>query len=133
MSPARGFSLLELIIVIVVVMIAVVAIGGAFAYVSRSLALNEDQQRASQLARECAEHILSRSRPPRGHFATVAVASPSADCNGLNPGAYTRVVNVTNMAAGGALCAAGWVCKRVQVTVTRGNVAAEVNFMIVQY
>jgi prepilin-type N-terminal cleavage/methylation domain-containing protein len=133
MSRQRGFSLIELIIVIVVVSIAVVAIGGAFAFVSRSLALNEDQQRASQLAQECAEHVLSRTRPPRGHFATVAAAAPSADCNGLNAGAYTRVVNVNNMAAGGALCAAGWACKWVQVTVTRGNVAAEVNFMIVQY
>lgn len=134
MNPRRtGFSLIELIIVIVIVAIAAVAIGAAFANMSRSLALNEDLQRASQVAQECAEHILSRARPPRGHFAAVAVASPSTECNGMAAAGFNRVVNVTAMAAGGALCAAGWNCKRVQVSVSRGSAAVEVNFMILQY
>jgi prepilin-type N-terminal cleavage/methylation domain-containing protein len=129
----RGFSLIELIIAIVVVAIAAVAIGSAFAYTSRSLALNEDLLRASQVAQECAEHILSRARPPRGHYAAVAVASPSPECDGIAAAGFNRVVNVTAMAAGGALCDAGWSCKRVQVSVTKGSAAVEINFMIVQY
>jgi prepilin-type N-terminal cleavage/methylation domain-containing protein len=130
----RGFSVIELIMVIVVVAIAAVAIGGAFASMSRSLALNEDLQRASQVAQECAEHILSRTRPPRGHYAAVAAAAPSAECNGLAAAGFNRTVNVTAMATGGtSLCAAGWACKRVQVSVSKGAAAVEVNFMIVQY
>jgi prepilin-type N-terminal cleavage/methylation domain-containing protein len=134
MTRARaGFSLIELIMVIVVVAIAAVAIGAAFAHMSRSLALNEDLQRASQVAQECAEHIVSRARPPRGHYAALAAAAPSAECDGIAAAGFNRVVNVTAMAAGGALCSAGWNCKRVQVSVTKGSAAVDINFMIVQY
>lgn len=129
----RGFSIIEVIMVIVIVAIAAVAIGAAFARMSSSLALNEDLQRASQVAQECAEHILSRARPPRGHYAAVAAASPSAECNGMAAAGLNRVVNVTAMAPGGALCAAGWACKRVEVSVTKGAAAVNVNFMLVQY
>ncbi len=133
MSP-RGFSMIELIMVVVIIAIAVVGIGAAFAHVSRSLALNEDLQRTWQVAQECAEHIVSRTRAPRGHYAVVAAASPSTECNGLAAAGFSRVVNVTTMATGGtSLCAAGWACKRVQITVSRGSATAELNFMMVQY
>lgn len=131
---SRGFSLVELVMVIVVVAIGVVAIGAAFAHMSRSLALNEDLQRTWQVAHECAEHVLATARPPRGHYAVLAVASPSTACDGLAAAGFTRTVNVTAMATGGtSLCAAGWSCKRVQVTVTRGTATANLNFMVVQY
>lgn len=130
----QGFSLVELVMVIVIVAIGVVAIGSAFAHMSRSLALNEDLQRTWQLAHECAEHVLSTARPPRGHYAALPVASPSTVCDGLAAAGFTRVVNVTAMAAGGtSLCAAGWACKRVQVTVSKGAASADLNFMVVQY
>jgi hypothetical protein len=52
----------------------------------------------------------------------------------MSAAGFTRVVNVTTMAAGGSsLCLAGWACKRVQIRVTRGTAAAEVNFMVVEY
>jgi len=130
----QGFSLVELVMVIVIVAIGVVAIGSAFAHMSRSLALNEDLQRTWQLAHECAEHVLSTARPPRGHYAALPVASPSTVCDGLAAAGFTRVVNVTAMATGGtSLCAAGWACKRVQVTVSKGAASADLNFMVVQY
>jgi prepilin-type N-terminal cleavage/methylation domain-containing protein len=128
-----GFSIIELIMVIVIVAIAAVAIGAAFMQASRSLALNEDLQLASQVARECAEHVLSQARPPQGHYAAVAAAAPSTVCNALGAPGSNRVVNVTTMAAAAPLCNAGWACKRVQVSVTRGTAAVDVNFMIVQY
>lgn len=134
MSRARaGFSIVELIMVVVIVAIAAVAIGSGFARVSGSLALNEDVQRTSQVAHECAEHVLSRMRPPRGHYDAVAVASPSAECNGLAAAGFNRVVNVTTMPTGGTLCAVGWNCKRVEVTVTKGTAVASLNYMIVRY
>jgi prepilin-type N-terminal cleavage/methylation domain-containing protein len=133
MKSRRGFSLIELIITIVVVAIAAVAIGSAFAHVSRSLALNEDLQRASQVAQECAEHILSLARPPRGHYEAVPVAAGSALCNGMAAAGFNRTVNVSAMAAAAPLCAAGWSCRRVQISVIKGAAAVEVNFMIVQY
>jgi prepilin-type N-terminal cleavage/methylation domain-containing protein len=129
----RGFTILELVIVIVVVAIGAVAIGSGFAVMSRSLGLNEDLQRATQVAHECAEHVLSQARPPRGHFAAVPAAAPSTLCNGLAVAGVNRVVNVTAIAPGGALCAAGWTCRRVEVSATKGAASATVNFMIVQY
>lgn len=125
----RGFSLLELIMAIVVVSIGAVAIGAAFAAMSRSLALNEDLQRASQVAQECAEHILARARPPRGHYSAVA----STDCNGMAAAGFNRVVNITAIIPPTPLCDATWNCKRVQVSVSKGTAAVEVNFMLVQY
>jgi prepilin-type N-terminal cleavage/methylation domain-containing protein len=134
MSRARaGFTIIELILVIVIVAIAAVAIGAAFAHVSRSLALNEDLQRAAQVAQECAEHILSLARPPRGHHAAVPVAAGSALCNGMAAAGFNRTVNVSAMAAAAPLCAAGWSCRRVQIRVVKGDAAVEINFMIVQY
>ena len=134
MTASRaGFSLIELVMVIVVIAIAAVGIGAAFARMAGSLALNEDLQRATQVAQECAEHILARARPPRGHYTAVAAASPSAECNGMAAAGFNRVVEVTAIPAGGALCAAGWNCKRVQIDVTKGSAAVEVNFMLVQY
>lgn len=134
MSRTRaGFTIIELILVIVIVAIAAVAIGSAFAHMSRSLALNEDLQRASQVAQECAEHILSLARPPRGHYAAVPLAAGSALCNGMAAAGFNRTVNVSAMAAAAPLCNAGWNCKRVQISVSKAGAAVEVNFMVVQY
>lgn len=135
MKSRQGFSLIELIIVIVVVAIAAVAIGSAFTYISRAQRLNVELLTATQIAQECAAHVLGRARKP-GTYATVPLASPSTFCNGLpavDP-AFTRVVNITAMAAGGALCSAGWACKRVQILVTRaGSDLVTLEFMLVNY
>jgi prepilin-type N-terminal cleavage/methylation domain-containing protein len=133
---SRGFSLIELVIVIVVLTIAAVGIGSGFAYMSRSLSLNEDMQRSSQLALECAEHVLGQMRGPGGSYASVAAASPSTVCDGLPalPAGYSRTVDVIDLGAGGsALCTAGWSCKRVQITVTRAALSTALNFMLVNY
>ena len=129
-----GFSLIELVMVIVILSIGVVAIGSAFAYLSRSLALNEDLQRTWQIAQECADHVLGQARKP-GSYAAVPLGSPSSACDSVAAvGGYTRTVDVTALASGGALCSgAGWGCKRVDIAVTRGAVTASLNFMIVDY
>lgn len=137
MKRRGGYSLIELIIVIVVLIIAVVAIGSAFAYMSRSQRLVLDLQAATQIAQECAGHVIGRGRRP-GSYANVSpVASPSTICGGLPPlpAGYTRVINVTDMPAGGALCSAGWACKRIEIIVgtTAGATLVTHNFMLVDY
>jgi prepilin-type N-terminal cleavage/methylation domain-containing protein len=133
---APGYSLIELIIVIVVLAVAVVGIGSAFAYLSRSQRLGVELQAATQIAQECAAHVMGRGRKP-GSYANVApVASPSTICNGLPavPAGYARVVNVTTMPAGGALCSAGWACKHVEILVSTGGATlVALNFMLVSY
>jgi type II secretory pathway pseudopilin PulG len=133
----EGYSLIELIIVIVVLTIAVVAIGSAFAYMSRSQRLALDLQSATQIAQECAGHVIGRGRKPGSYALVAPITSPSTICNGLPalPAGYTRVVNVSTMAAGGALCSAGWACKRIEIIVgtTAGATLVTHNFMLVSY
>ena len=132
----HGFSILELIIVIVVVAIGAVAIGSAFSYISRSQRLTGDIMTATQIAQECGAHVVGLARHPGSYAAVVPLASPSTICNALpaiDP-AFTRVVNVSTMAAGGALCSAGWACKRVEILVTRaGRDLIALDFMVVNY
>ena len=136
MRGRRGFTLVELVIVIVVVAIATVAIGSAFAYITRSQRLTIDLMAATQIAQECAAHVVGVARHPGAYASAAPVASPSTVCNALpaiDP-AFTRVVNVSTMAAGGALCSAGWACKRVEILVTRaGRDLVALDFMLVNY
>jgi prepilin-type N-terminal cleavage/methylation domain-containing protein len=137
MRRSFGFTLIELVMVIVVVAIAAVAIGSAFMYISRSQRLNVELLTATQIAQECAAHVVGLARHPGSYAAVAPVASPSTICNAL-PAAidpsFTRVVNVSNMAAGGALCSAGWACKRVEILVTRaGRDLVALDFMVVNY
>lgn len=134
MKSRQGFSLIELIITIVVVAIAAVAIGSAFSYISRAQRLTVDLLTATQIAQECAAHVIGRGRKP-GSYAAVPTASPSTFCNGLPaiPG-FTRILNITIMPAGGTLCSAGWACKRVEILVTRpGRDLVALEFMMVSY
>ena len=134
----KGFTLIELIIAIVVVAIAAVAIGSAFAYMSRSQVLSTDLQRASQIAQECAEHIVGRGRKPNSYAQVVPVAVNSTICDTLPApgGGFTRTVNIRDEASAGvtgAVCAAGWGCKHVEVTAVRGSAQVTVNFMLINY
>jgi prepilin-type N-terminal cleavage/methylation domain-containing protein len=137
-DPAHGMSMIELIMVIVILGIAAVAIGSAFMHSSRSLRLNEDMQRAWQIAQECADHVLGTARKP-GAFTAVSLAAPSSICSSLPADAgFTRVVNVTAAATGSttiALCnSTAWACRRVDIQVSRGAATiAALNFMLIQY
>jgi hypothetical protein len=80
--------------------------------------------------------VVGLARHPGSYAAVAPIASPSTVCNALpaiDP-AFTRVVNVSTMAAGGALCSAGWACKRVEILVTRaGRDLVALDFMLVNY
>ena len=131
-----GFSLLELIIVIVVVAIAAVAIGSGFAYMARAQAFSADLQRASQIAQECADYIIGLGRKPGSYAGVAPVGAGSAICDALPApgGAFTRTVNITNVAGAGAqFCSAGWTCKRVEVIARRANAVVTLNFMVINY
>lgn len=134
MKRRHGFSIIELIITIVVVAIAAVAFGSAFSYITRSQRLTVDLLTATQIAQECAAHVIGRNRKP-GSYALVPLAAGSTICNALpavDP-TFTRLVNVTAVAAG-TLCTAGWTCKQVEVRVERaGRDLVVLNFMLVNY
>jgi prepilin-type N-terminal cleavage/methylation domain-containing protein len=128
----RGFSLIELIITIVVVAIAAVAIGSAFAYMTRSQVLSVDLQRASQIAQECAEHIVGRARKPNSYAALAAGGAAICDSLPAPGGGFMRTVSMAAPGVG-AVCSAGWGCTHVQVTAGRGSAVVTLNFMMINY
>lgn len=129
--------MIELVIVIVVVAIAAVAIGSAFAYISRAQLLSSDLVRATQIAQECADHVIGRGRKPGTYAQVVPVASPSTICDALPAitAGFTRTVNIRDQTAfgAGALCAAGWTCKHVEIIARRGRAVVTLNFMLINY
>lgn len=133
----KGFTIIELVIAIVVVAIAAVAIGSAFAYMTRSQVLSSDLQRASQIAQECAEHIVGRGRKP-GSYAAVPTALSSTICDTLPApgGGFSRTVSIRDQATAGvwgAVCTNPWGCKHVQVSAGRGAAVVRVDFMLINY
>lgn len=130
-----GFTLIELILVIVVVAVAAVSIGSAFSYIARAQGRGTDLLGATQVAQECAEHILGRGRKPNTYAGVPAGATA---CNAIVvPTGYARTVLVTAVAGGGVgdtICTgAGWACNSVAVTATRGVATVTVNFMLINY
>jgi prepilin-type N-terminal cleavage/methylation domain-containing protein len=66
MRAARGFSLIELIMIIVVLGVASAFLTTTFTQLPRSLDVSEGAQTASQLAQQCSERVLARRRSGAG-------------------------------------------------------------------
>jgi len=81
-----GFTLIELVMAIIVLSLSSVALVRLFGQMGESLDINRDLQAASQMAQECAEHLLAARRTYG--FAMGGVG----DCS-------TTTVNVTALTA----------------------------------
>lgn len=132
MRAARGFSLIELIMIIVVIGVMGAFLATTFSQLPRSLDVSEGAQTASQLAQQCSERVLARRRSAAVGFVPIV----SGTCVGLPtlPG-YVVTDTVTDI-SGVAPCpsAAANSCKRVMVTVTRNAVTVAVNdLLLVNY
>ena len=125
---ARGFTLIESVLVIVILAFASVAVLTQFSQATRAWFVDEDLQTATQLAQERAEGILATRR--NGTFADVAVGVTNDTLAGPYV-AFARTVTVT--AHAGAPCPAVN-CKQVVVAVSRGGTPlAEVTLLLAEY
>lgn len=132
MRGARGFNLIELVMVILAIGVMGAILAPVFTQLPRSVAVSENAQTAAQLAQQCSERVLARRRSILVGFAPIA----SGTCAGLPtlPG-YTVTDVVTDL-SGVAPCPSATLnsCKRVAVTVTlNGATAAATDFMLVNY
>lgn len=128
MMRARGFTLIEAVLVIVILSIASVAVLNQFSQAARAWFVDEDLQTATQLAQERAEGILATRR--NGTYAGVAVGVANDTLTGTYA-TYARTVTVT--AHAGAPCPAVN-CKQVVVAVSRaGSPLAAVTFLLADY
>ncbi|HJX18205.1 MAG TPA: type II secretion system protein [Acidiferrobacterales bacterium] len=129
MRAARGFSLIELIMIIVAISVMGVFLTTTFSQLPRPLEVSEGAQTASQLAQQCSERVLARRRASGAGLGFASIVTGT--CAGLPtlPG-YT-VTDVVAPLAGGA-CPALAACKQVTVTVTRNAATvAETVFLLV--
>ena len=132
---AKGFSLVELVIVIVVVAGGAAAILSLNGTASRSTAVDQDIQIASQLAQECSEHIFALRRSTT--YASIPVGTgntticPFPAIQGFSsPPATVDITSVTS----GSLAACPNTCKTVLVKVSKGGqILAQTTFMLVNY
>jgi len=129
MHAARGYSLIELIVIIVVVGIAGAFFVTLFVQMPRSLSVDENAQTGAQLAQACSEHILAMRRGSIG-YAPIA----SGSCAGLPVLAGYTVSDVVDSTYAGAACPLAGACKLVTVNVNLGAVnVAQTTFLLVNY
>ncbi|MBI5041492.1 MAG: prepilin-type N-terminal cleavage/methylation domain-containing protein [Gammaproteobacteria bacterium] len=124
----RGFTLVEMVMVIVILGIASVALMDQFVNASKSYLIDEQLQTSTQLAQECAEHILA-TRRLQGYATAIAT-----NCLAL-PAAYTTAGYARNATPGvePAFCITS-PCVQVDVVVTQGATErARVVFMLGSY
>jgi prepilin-type N-terminal cleavage/methylation domain-containing protein len=128
MQAARGFSLIELIVIIVVLGVASAFLATTFSQLPRSLDVSEGAQTASQLAQQCSERVLARRRSTAVGFNTIITGT----CVGLPTLTGYAVTDVVTDASGVAPCPSVLAnsCKRVVVTVTRNGVIVAVNDLL---
>lgn len=128
----RGVTLVEVVMAIVILGIAAVAIMDQFVNSVRSYAVNESVQTATQLAQECAEHVLA-TRRLQGY----AAGTPA--CPALS-GTYTAVGAVYAVSASSVVVTppnSGCFtdpCRVVTVTATyNGATRASLAFLVGSY
>lgn len=127
MHAARGFSLIELIMIIVAIGVLGAFLATVFTQLPKTLEVSESAQTGSQLAQQCSERVLARRRNTTIGFAPIA----SGVCAGMPVVAGYAVADVVSAYAGAA-CPGTATCKQVVVTVTRNSViVSQTDFMLV--
>ncbi len=130
MHAARGFSLIELIMIIVAIGVMGAFLATSYTQLPRAVQVSEASQTGAQLAQQCSERAIAQRRNPAIGFGPIATGV----CTGLpTPAGYT-VTDVVDAAYAGAACPVAGACKRVTVTVTRNAVTvAQTDFLLVNY
>lgn len=90
MRTARGFTLIECVVVIVLVSAGLLGVGKLYGTAVRALTQSDDLQAVSQFAQACAEEVLAAHRK-----ANLAAASTVPTlCTAVRSG-YTRTLTVS--------------------------------------
>jgi len=129
----RGFTLVEMVMVIVILGIASVALMDQFVNTSKSYLIDERLQTATQLAQECAEHILAMRRVQG--YAAISSTCPTLPATYTTPGAvYAVTASLADVTPLTNTACFTDPCKVVTVTTTfNTTVRAQVVFMLGSY
>lgn len=136
MRAARGFTLIELIMILVALGVMGAFLANTTTQLPRALEVNEGAQTGAQLAQQCSELVLARRRSAAvgQGYASIVIGADPCSVPPLPPSlaAYTVTGAVTDLSV--APCPPAASCKRVLVTVTRNAVTvAGAELMLVNY
>lgn len=136
---ARGFTLIELVIIMGILSVAAVPILGMFIEAGKSTATNLDLQTAIQLAQECSELILAQKRLDIDIYPTYGYAGIT-DCSALaakfpiNGFTAPPTVTITDPFTDTGCPDATASCKLIQVAaIKNGSTLASISFMVADY
>ena len=142
MTPARGFTLLEMVIVIVLMGIAASAVVRMVSQVTAGTSENSTLQVGGQLLQECGEWILANHRRDKNFYTDVLTVGTSSNCFS-GPSAYsgfsTPSVTVTDISGDATYCptavgGAAGECKQAVVTLTSGSTSLNsMSIVVVKY
>ena len=134
MRIARGFTLIECIVVIVLVSAGLLGVASLYGTAVRALTTSDDLQAVSQFAQACAEEVLAAHRK-----ANLAAASTAPVlCTSVRTG-YTRTLTVSDPYLNQSAkpwCPSQVTCRDVliEVTGTRStDLRARVDLMLATY
>jgi type II secretory pathway pseudopilin PulG len=135
MRRARGFSLIEMVMIIVLLSLASVPLVTMFTRSAGGMQSDVSIQTAAQLVQECGEYVLGLRRRAATTLAGYAAVTAATTCVGLAvPTGYSfSALTVTDPYAV-APCPTGGTCKRVQITVNGpGTLQATGDLVLVSY
>lgn len=128
---ARGFTLIEMLVLIVVFSASLVALLSVSQEAARRIADVDASARAMQYAQQRIEAVLADRRNPNRGYAAVPLQAascsvPSVSCaypleNPIPGTTLTRSVQVTDLSASASCPNPGNGCKQVLVTVSRNG------------
>ena len=127
-NKARGFSLIELLVIIILLSIASVSLVSMFGQLGGNLAVNHDINASAQMAQECAEYLLVQRRENGYAMNGITDCSAIADFNGNTPPTVTIDAAYT-----GAGCPSLATCKLITVSGAYDSGGATVDFVVVDY
>lgn len=141
MRRIAGFTLIELVIVMVVISVGLLGLTGLFSNSTTTLTANENLQRATQYAQQCAEQVLATRRNST-NFTVASFTIPTV-CSGNSDGfvrtatasaAYTNTGSACN---GNAQCpcpSGGTInCRDINISVAKGATSSSITVMLVDY
>lgn len=128
MKRARGFSLIEMIMIMVLLGLGSVVLVRMYGQSVGSFDKDAVIQTGAQAVQQCGEHILGKRRRSTNAYNDLTSSNAGTYCDNTTlpmPAGYVRTLVLTDPYTTGA-CPPAAVCKRVQITVsetTHGTVA----------
>jgi type II secretory pathway pseudopilin PulG len=120
-SRAHGFTLIELVFLIVVFFGSVIALLSVVAEAAKRVGENDDYAKATQLAQEKAELILTDRRNPGRDYAYVTSAAYPTESPVSGYGDFVRAVAITDYSSNALCPSATNGCKLIVVTVSKNG------------